>query len=123
MATLLVAAPHGEMDRQNIFYPMLKGAISKIDSLEEIIVREGNTFAERWAKDYAEHNNIRFRTMPAYWKTEGEWAGFNRNKHLSMIADYGLVFWDGFSKDIRYLLQELKRSHVPTKLVLVEMTK
>ena len=120
MASLLIAAPHGKLD-SNIFFSMLKGAIAKIDSLDEIVLREGNTLAERWAIDYANKNGIQYRLFPAYWKKEGEWAGLHRNQQLTMIIDYGLVFWDGFNKDIRYLLNELKRTKIPTKLVILEM--
>ncbi len=120
MASLLIAAPHGTMDT-NIFYPMLRGAIAKIDALDELVVRDGTTLVERWAINYAEQNNIRCRIFPAYWKKEGDWAGMHRNQQISMIVDYGLVFWDGFSKEIRYLLNELKHTKVPIKLVIVEM--
>ncbi len=121
MASLLVAAPHGNMST-DIFYSMLRGAIAKIDSLDEIVVRDGTTTAERWAIDYAAKNNIQYRKFPAYWKKDGGWAGVHRNQQIAMIVDYGLVFWDGFSKEIRYLLNELKHSKLPIKLVIVEMS-
>lgn len=60
--------------------------------------------------------------MPADWEGLGKRAGFARNDAMGVVADIGLIFWDGQSKGTGHMITVMRRLGKTVYLVNYEPT-
>lgn len=68
----------------------------------------------------ARDRELSLTPIDARWKTDGVDAAYNRDRHIFSSVDYAIIFWDGFSRDVRFMLQMAARYKVKVKLVIFE---
>ena len=75
---------------------------------------------DRVSRDLAVAAGITVHEMPADWNRYGKSAGYRRNEEMAILADYGLILWDGESKGTKHMIDLMRKHHKPTDLVIVE---
>lgn len=75
---------------------------------------------DRLTLSFAKKYSIAIQPFPIRWKQEGNEAAINRNKQLFSTVDYAIIFWDGFTKEVPYMFEMIKRYKVKVKLIVFE---
>jgi len=81
--------------------------------------RGADTLGARYARD----NGIAVEEYPADWDRHGKSAGYKRNEQMADVADGVLVFWDGFSKGTKHMIDIAKRRQLELHIVKYKETK
>lgn len=108
------------------FNKIVDGLLSKIangtslDQIEIVYCDEGS-FVDKLVYRYALKHGCRLTPVSARWTTEGSDAAYNRNRQIFAIVDYAILFWDGFSKDVRYMVDHIRKNKVKTKLIILDV--
>ena len=119
MYRVVIAGTKGKFSRA-LFTHHVCHSLETLDGDKEILIRDERAQVDWMALDYAEAHGMPVQRFPADWQGLGSEAGLKRNEHLALTATHAIVFWDGFSRDIRDLLQRLKKYGVKCKLVVTE---
>lgn len=99
---------------------VVKPLLEKIKGNKTIVYYGDYSFIDKLTKRFAEEEGYPLITMKARWKEIGEFAGIERNNHVFSSVDYAILFWDGFSKDVKYMIEAIKKHKVKTKLYFVD---
>ena len=81
-------------------YDILSTVIDHLRNIYVIdtIVSGGAKGADLLSEVYAADNNIKMTVYLADWNKHGKGAGYIRNFTIWDNSDFGVAFWDGFSK-------------------------
>jgi len=91
---------------------------SKVDEIKnslnisEIVSGTANG-ADTLGEQYAQENNLKCTEFPADWNLYGKGAGHIRNKNMAEYSDYCIVFWNGYSKGTKNMIQTMKKLNKP----------
>lgn len=91
-------------------------AIDKI----EIVYCDEHSFVDKLTYRFARQHGCKITPISARWNIEGSDAAYNRNRQVFAIVDYAILFWDGFSKDVRYMVEHIRKNKVKTKLIILD---
>lgn len=78
-----------------------------------VIVSGAASGADRLGERYAYENNYKVLRFPADWKKHGRAAGPIRNAEMAAIADFFILFWDGYSAGSENMLVNAQKHAVP----------
>jgi len=91
--------------------------ISNIKDEYELIFVSGNcSGADRLGEQYAKEKGYPIELYPAEWNKYGNSAGPKRNKHMAIIGDYFICFWDGKSKGTKSIISFITELHKPLRI-------
>lgn len=104
-------------------YELLK---SKMDAIlcrkakqHNIIIVSGTAKgADTLGELYAQECGYDIKRFPANWDKYGKRAGFLRNEEMGKYADVIVIFWDGFSKGAKLMVDIAKRLKKPLRVVM-----
>lgn len=117
---VIIAGTRGRIDPA-FFREMVRNILKKIKEPVDLIIRDDGFEVDSLTRRFASDYGFDLVTFPADWKRDGNTAGLIRNRHMASAADYAILIWDGFSKDIRDLILQCKRFGVKFKVFIIEM--
>jgi len=93
-------------------YNLLKLSCNELipDGINVEIVSGTANGADRLGERYAASREFSIKRFPAEWNEYGKAAGPIRNKEMAKYADGLIVFWDGYSKGTKSMI-DLAREH------------
>lgn len=115
---LLVVGSAEPIDR-NKFLLAMNGAINQLPNAR-IILRDGNGQVDSLIRSYVEARRLPYEMLRADWQHQGNVAGLARNHHMALYATHALIFWNGWGRDIKHLIDECKRNGVKCHIVVYE---
>ncbi len=80
------------------------------------ILSGGARGVDTCARIYAEENGIPYREFPPEYDKYGKKAPLKRNDLLIDSADLVLVFWDGRSRDVKYVIDKCRERNKPAQI-------
>ena len=80
------------------------------------IVSGGAKGADKLGELYAEENGYDMKRFEPDWSTNGVAAGYMRNKEMASYADALIVFWDGYSKGSKHMIDIAKSAGIKVKV-------
>ena len=83
---------------------LMRRALSRLMSPEDIIVSGGAGGADLMGEQYGRHFDHQIIVMPAEWQVHGKKAGILRNREMAEAADVLFAFWDGSSKGTKNMI-------------------
>lgn len=78
-----------------------------------VIVSGAASGADRLGERYASEHNYKVLRFPADWNKYGKAAGPIRNAEMAAIADFFILFWDGYSAGSENMLVNAQKHAVP----------
>lgn len=72
---------------------------------------------DRMGESWAKLNEIPIRRFPADWIKYPRAGGYIRNAEMADYADALIVFWDGFSKGSKHMIQCMRNRNKPIFMV------
>lgn len=106
-----------------LYYSVVGSLLPKIDpdfNAIRLVYSADFSQLDRLTLQYAKEYGIGIESFPIRWKKEGNEAGINRNRQLFSSVDYAILFWDGYTKEVPYMLEMVKRYKVKVKLIVFE---
>ena len=79
---------------------------------DDIIVSGHAKGADTLGEEYAKVCRLKTEIYPANWAKYGKKAGPIRNIQMAEVADALVVFWNGFSKGTRHMIEEATKRHL-----------
>lgn len=110
----LIVAGSREGIPKAVVFQVLDEELDVDEDLE--IVSGGARGVDKYAEQWAFHNNVDIKRFPADWKTLGKKAGFIRNAEMSRYADALFAFWDGKSKGTKHMIDVMADLKKPTAI-------
>ena len=80
------------------------------------IVSGGAKGADKLGELYAEENMYDMKRFEPDWSSNGVAAGYMRNKEMAFYADALIVFWDGYSKGSKHMIDIAKSAGLKVKV-------
>jgi hypothetical protein len=68
------------------------------------IIDGGASGADALGTKFAREHDLPKIKKEAYWDHYGKAAGYIRNKEMAKIATHLIIFWDGFSKGSKHMI-------------------
>jgi hypothetical protein len=90
--------------------------LSKVEEPIEIVSGKANG-ADTLGERYARQNGYPVKDFYAQWNTQGNRAGFLRNKDMAEYATHCVVFWDGESTGSKHMIDLSKEYNLPTRVI------
>ena len=114
MTKVIVA---GSRDFSN--YELLEVEVSLfIADLDNPIIVSGTARgADRLGEIFAAKHKLQVERMSADWDTHGRIAGYLRNIEMAKVATHCIVFWDGYSRGTKTMIDIAKKFKLQTKVV------
>lgn len=75
--------------------------------------------ADKLGERFAEKYGFCIERFPANWDLYGKSAGYIRNRQMSFVANYALIFWDGKSKGTEGMVGLCKEQNINLKVILI----
>lgn len=95
-------------------YHLLSENLSKLNwSPDDEIVSGTARGADSLGELYARLHNIKIKQFPAQWDTYGKRAGYLRNIEMEKYCTCGVIFWNGYSKGTKMMIDLLEQSKKP----------
>ena len=89
----IVVAGSRDFNNYEIVEKYLDKYLSNLKEENEIIIISGACRgADALGEEYAIKHNMKIERFPAEWNTYGKRAAYIRNKAMSEVCDYGVVF-------------------------------
>ena len=100
-------------------YQLLKKTLDNLLSCKtDVEIVSGMAIgADSMAVKYARETGRHVAKFPAKWKTDGNSAGFKRNKVMAMYADACVCFWDGKSKGTAHMILIARHYNLQVRIV------
>lgn len=101
-------------------YLLKNSQVTEIISGGQVSIRKKDNHhygADYFGEVYAFNNNIRVRTFMADWNQHGRRAGPIRNDEMGQYADVAIIFWNGFSKGSKDMIEVMKRLKKPIRII------
>jgi len=100
-------------------YQLLKKTLDKLLSLKSDveIVSGMSSGADSLAVKYAKETGRTIAKFPAKWKTDGNSAGFKRNKVMALYANACVCFWDGQSKGTAHMILIARNYNLEVRVI------
>ncbi len=111
---VIVAGSRGFND-----YQLLEHKLDKIlQNQKDITIISGNAKgADTLGEVYAVARNYGLETYPADWGRFKNSAGYIRNEQMAKIADASVIFWDGFSKGAKHMIDLSHKYELKTRVI------
>lgn len=81
------------------------------------IVSGGARGADEFGEVYAKRRGFPVKLFEADWDAHGRAAGMIRNKQMAEYADVAIVFWDSQSVGSKNMIDMMKKSNKPVRVV------
>lgn len=79
--------------------------------------------ADKLGERYAQNRNYYVKRFPADWDKHGPAAGPIRNKEMADYANACVVFYNGFSKGSKNMIETAKKKRMPIAVIDFNVTK
>lgn len=81
------------------------------------IVSGGARGADALGEQYARERHLHLTIFPAKWSEHGKAAGAIRNKAMAEYADEAIVFWNGYSRGSKNMIDTMKKFGKPVLVI------
>lgn len=95
--------------------------------VQECSIKDGLQIVSGMAKgadslgiQYSKQYSLPLHEFPANWNMYGKQAGYLRNKSMAEFADYFIGFWDGASKGTQHMINLVRATGKPLKIILIK---
>ena len=82
------------------------------------IVSGGAKGVDTSVKEYANANGIQIIEFLPEYERYGKFAPLKRNLQIIEYADFVIAFWDGKSRDTKFVIENCKKLSVGVKVIL-----
>ena len=101
-------------------YELIEQTMAELDFDVDYVISGGAYGADSLGERWAENHNIPVQRYPAQWNKYGRRAGVIRNRHMALVGDYLVAFWDGESKGTKIMIDMMKERGKHGKVVMCE---
>ncbi len=98
-------------------YSLMTSVISQLDWEITEVVSGHASGADRLGEKWAKEHSVPCKVFPADWKL-GKSAGYLRNREMGEYAQALVLFWDGYSKGSKHMLNIAKDLDLKIKVVI-----
>lgn len=103
-------------DRKETVFAEINKYLSEIGAVDEIIAG-GSTGVDKFAREFAEAKQIKYKEFAPNWQDDLNAAGMIRDTRMAEYGTHLLVLSNGISKESRNLISEAKNNNITIKTV------
>ncbi len=115
MAKLIVTGLR-TCDRRETVFSEIQKYLSEIGPVEEII-SGGSAGVDKYAREFAESHQIKYKEFAPNWQDDLNAAGMIRDTRMAEYASHLLVLSNGVSKESRNLIEQARINNLAIKTV------
>ncbi len=114
MMRLIIAGSRGFAD-ENLLWDVMYEWLG--NDRPEVVISGTARGADSMGESWAENKGVKVERYPAEWDKYGKSAGYRRNELMARKASHLLVFWDGWSRGAKHMIDIGEREGLNVKVV------
>jgi hypothetical protein len=114
--TKLIVTGLRTCDRKETVFAEIQKYLTEIGPVDEII-SGGSTGVDKYAREFAESHQIKYKEFAPNWQDDLNAAGMIRDSRMAEYASHLLVLSNGVSKESKNLVEQAKLNNLAIKTV------